>query len=139
MKVLSSVGAMSVVRVVSSRPTATEPDAPEPVSGLVVVIPVIVPGPVPGNVCPGAQLTTPAGEMERPVGVGLVVPEPYRKARLADGVAVLLPVASALQAKFCATAAEVPLEKALAPSFNRGEFTPTDAVALLAGVTVTPP
>ena len=80
---------------------------------------------------------TPLGEMERPVGVG--VEEPYSKARLADGVAVLLPVASALQAKLCATAFEDALDQALAPSLNIGEFKADSAVATCAGITVTPP
>jgi hypothetical protein len=102
LKVLSSPGVISLVSVVSFRPSATEPDVPDPVRGLEVVIPVMVPPPVPviGKVCPGAQLMTPAGEMERPVAARGANPAPYSNARFDDGVLVLLPVGTTCQAKF---------------------------------------
>ena len=62
-----------LLKVVSSavvlRPSATEPVVPEPVSGLVVVMPVSVPfpAPVPGNVWPGAKVRMPLLLTERSV------------------------------------------------------------------------
>src|SRR5271157_3930882 len=110
LKVVSSGGVIAGSSRPVFSPSATEPDVPDPVSGLVVVIPVMVPAPVPGKVCPVAQWTSPLGEMERPVAAGAAVPAPYNNAMLDDGVDVSLPVGITCQAKFCATELEVLLE-----------------------------
>ena len=74
-------------------PSATEPLVPFPVSGLVVVIPEIVPPPAPkGNVWLGLNLITPLEANDNPVAAGVVVPAPNIRARLVVGEAVLLPV-----------------------------------------------
>src|SRR5580698_11234034 len=130
-KVVSRPGVMLVVRALWYSPSATEPEVPEPVSGLVVVMPVMVPPPVPvtGNVCPGADVSSPFAEMEKPVAAGVAPPALYSRERLAEGVDVSLPVANACHAKFCATAAELLLDQALAPNSRKGEFIAADAVA----------
>ena len=54
------------------------PLVPPPVSPLplAVVTPVIVPGPVPGNVCPVAKVKTPLLLTLSPVSAGVVAPNP---------------------------------------------------------------
>jgi hypothetical protein len=91
---------------------ATEPEVPDPVSGLEVVMPVIVPPPVPvmGKVWPEAQLIVPLGLREKPVAARGDVPAPYSRVRVDDGLAVLLPVGCTYQPKFWATAADNVLE-----------------------------
>ena len=92
---MAIAGAMSEVKVPSFKPRPTEPAVPDPVSGLEVVIPVMVPPPVPlmGKIWLGLKLMLPLGAMDSPVAVGLAVPAPNKSARVADGDAVLLPVA----------------------------------------------
>jgi hypothetical protein len=96
--------AYTLFRVVSSvevfKPSATEPEVPEPVSGLEVVIPVMVPvPPPPGKVCAGTKLIVPLLPIENPVAAGL--PEPaYSRSSFAASEAVLLLVARFSKKKF---------------------------------------
>jgi hypothetical protein len=63
------------------------------------------------------------------VGAGVAGPDPKSSARLAEGLAVLLPELAACQTKFCDTAALLALEYVLAPSCRPGEFIPPARVA----------
>src|SRR5208282_5602192 len=85
------------------------PLAPPPLRPLpdVVVIPVIVP--VPGNVCPLANVICPLLAMFSPVSEGLLLPRANSKFKLPDALLVLLPVGSACHRMFWLTAAPAPL------------------------------
>ena len=97
------------------RAIAMFPLEPPPVRPVPAITPVIVPllplaRDVPGNICPGAKVICPFGEIESPVCEGVVVPDPKSSARLAVGLVVLLPVLCACQTKFCGTAVLFALE-----------------------------
>ena len=136
LNVVSSAGVMSVVSWVSFSPSATDPLVPEPVSGLLVVMPVMVPPPVPvtGKIWPGAKVIRPLGAMENPVAAGAAPFSPNSSARLPVGEAVSLPAACACQAKVCAFAAFDVLENELAPISNSGEFEAAVEVAQFNGL-----
>jgi hypothetical protein len=72
----------------------TVPLVPPPLRSVPAVTPVIVPLPVPGNVCPTTKLISPVPPMLRPVSVGFAFASNNRF-NVADGLTVLLPVGSA--------------------------------------------
>jgi hypothetical protein len=109
------------------RPSATDPDVPLPVNGLVVVMPLIVP--VPGNVCPGAKLIVPFGLKESPVTCRPSGPDAYKSRIYEEGFAELLPVGNTCHAKLCATAALPSLKLEPTRSISE-ELTPAAAVAV---------
>src|SRR5580693_5651769 len=82
-----------VVQVVSrlrfNVPLAPPPVRPEP---LAVVIPVIVP--VPGKVCPVANVMRPLLAIFSPVSDGLVAPSPNSRFKVPEGELVSLPAGS---------------------------------------------
>src|ERR1700722_10273804 len=114
---------------VVSRLSVTDPVVPPPVNPVPAVTPVIVPLPVPGNVCPVANVRMPLLLILNPVSVGAVVPEPNSKLRLPDGVAVSLAAGSACSWNVCATAAPEVLLNEDATKSSAREFLPPVAIA----------
>ena len=90
-----------LVAQVFSRPSASVPLVPPPVSPLpvAVVTPVSVPSPVPGNVCPVANVISPLLAMCNPVCAGAPVPSANSRFRVPEGVAVSLSAGWASQKK----------------------------------------
>src|SRR5580704_1124902 len=87
------------------------PDVPPPVSPLpdAVVIPVIVPDPVPGNVWPVAKVIWPLLLIFSPVSVAFAGATAKSRFNVAEGEVVLLPTGSACQWKTWLVDAALPL------------------------------
>lgn len=83
-------------------PVIGPPVKPAPVATLVTV-----PPPVPGNVCPVANVINPVLAIDSPVSAGAVPFEPNSRFNVPDGLAVSFPEGSACQRKSCVTAAAV--------------------------------
>src|SRR3981081_260255 len=66
----------------------------------------------PGKVCPAANVTRPLLAIERPVSAGALPSEKKRRFNEPEGLAVLLPTASAFHRKSWFTAKLLPLLKA---------------------------
>src|ERR1022692_255234 len=111
-----------------SKLSATLPVVPPPASPAPAVTPVIVP--VPGNVCPGANVNNPPLPTCNPVSVGALVPTPNNRFNVPEAEAVLLPAGSARQLNVWVTAVAVPLLNADAARFSGCEFFPAPAVAV---------
>ena len=114
----------SVPVVVTGDPLTVKSDA-----GAVSPTLFTVPGPVPGNVCPTANVNRPLLLIFSPVSVGTAAPVPYSRFSVPDAVAVLFPAGSACNWNVCGTAVTVPLLKADATKFSGREFLPVSAVA----------
>jgi hypothetical protein len=77
--------------------------------------------------------------MEGPALPRPAVPVSYIRSSVADGVAVLLPVACVCHAKVSGTAALVLLEYELAANSMNGELTPAADVATAVGLAMVAP
>ena len=95
-----------------------------------VTFPVIVMFPETfGKVWPEGNVMIPALFMERPVSVGLLVPEPNSRFSVPDGPDVLLAAGSACHRKVWGTEAPVPLLNDEAVKFRVWEVVPFADVA----------
>ena len=94
--VVKTFAALSWGTLVVSRFSVTFPDVPPPARSAPAVTPVMVPAPVPGKVCPLANVILPLLAICSPVSAGTLVPDPYSKLRAPLAVAVLLPTGSPL-------------------------------------------
>ena len=81
--------------MVVSRFRVTLPPDPPPVRSVPAETPVMVPLPVPGNVCPEANVKMPVLLIFNPVSAGLLVPEPNSRFNVPEGLVVLFPEGSA--------------------------------------------
>src|SRR5580704_7425752 len=106
------------------------PLLPPPLRPAPAVTPVMVPSPVPGNVCPGAKVIRPLLAMCSPVSAGMFGAVANSRFNVADGDAVLFPTGSANQWNTWFAAALVPLLKVEATSPRPFELLPAAAVAV---------
>src|SRR5579864_2416290 len=112
--------------LVVSTLSVTLPLPPPPVRSDPAVTPVIVPFPVPGKVCPAANVICPLLAMFRPVSAALLVPEANSRFNVPEGVAVLLLAGSACHWNVCVTAFPVLLLNDEAAWFRGCEFLPLE-------------
>src|SRR5579864_1878745 len=106
-----------------------DPSTVKSLAGAVIATLVTVPDPVPGKVCPAANVICPVLLILNPVSDGTAVPEPNSRFSVPEGVAVSLPVGSACHWKVWFTAFEVELLNDEATKFSSCEFLPVTAVA----------
>src|SRR5580704_5291999 len=106
------------------------PLLPPPLRPAPAVTPVMVPSPVPGNVCPGAKVIRPLLAMCSPVSAGMFGAVANSRFNVADGDAVLFPTGSANQWNTWLAATLVPLLKVEATRPRPFELLPAEAVAV---------